>query len=46
MSLDSDNQYMANLLKYYPVPIGLWIFDCFGFRIGIGSRGTKLGTRA
>ena len=27
-----------------PVPIGLWIFDCFGF--GIGSRGTGLGTRA
>ena len=26
-----------------PVPIGLWIFDCFGF--GIGSRGNGLGTR-
>ena len=24
-----------------PVPIGLWIFDCYG--IGIGSRGTGLG---
>ena len=29
-----------------PVPIGLWIFDCFGFKIGIWSRVTGLGTRA
>ena len=29
-----------------PVPIGLWIFDCLRFGIGIGSRGTGLGTRA
>ena len=29
-----------------PVPIGLWIFDCFGLGIGIGSRGTGIGTRA
>ena len=29
-----------------PVPIGLWIFDCFGFGIGIRSMGTGLGTGA
>ena len=27
-------------------PIGLWIFDCFGFGIGTRSRGTGLGTGA
>ena len=34
------------ILVSSPVPIGLWIFDCFGFGIGIWSRGTGLGTRA
>ena len=29
-----------------PVPIGLWIFDCLGLGIMIGSRGTGLGTVA
>ncbi len=33
------------ILVSSPVPIRLWIFDCFGFGIEIWSKGTRLGTR-
>ena len=42
-----EHSFMAHvILVSNPVPIELWIFDCFGFGIGIRSRGTRLGTGA